>query len=139
MTARLASDVALNYVSEFLGRGSMFLATALIGGVVGAENFGQFVLIQTLASFAWIAIDSGLGVQGTRDVAAAAVEERETVVDVTVLRVGTATLVLAIVAVVAPTMGGSSPWLAIGFAGSLVFRAGQLDWQIGRASCRERV
>jgi PST family polysaccharide transporter len=88
--------LAYSFLAELLGRGAVFAALALMARSLGPDGFGQFVVMQTMAVFAWIAIDSGLSVYGTREIVADRGGSVALVAEMTALR-----FVLAVVLAVA--------------------------------------
>jgi O-antigen/teichoic acid export membrane protein len=116
--------------AELVAKGSLFLVTVYLAGVLGAADFGRFAFLQTLFVFAWMGVDLGLNMYAVREVARRPGDVSEFVADFSGMRLSLA-LVLSGATLAGLWLAGSDPlqlWLAGGFALYLVVRSVQPDW-----------
>ncbi len=127
---RVARGLAWGVVAELAAKGSLFLVTVYLAGVLGATDFGHFAFLQTLFVFAWMGVDLGLNMYAVREVARRPGDVAEFVADFSGMRLTLATLLsgATLCGLWAAGSGQLQFWLAGGFALYLVIRSVQPDW-----------
>jgi O-antigen/teichoic acid export membrane protein len=68
-TQRVVFNSAWSVASDATGKAIFFLAHIHLARALGVEQFGLFVLAQTIAIYFWFAVDLGIGMYGIREIA----------------------------------------------------------------------
>jgi O-antigen/teichoic acid export membrane protein len=130
LVRRVAHGLAWGVTAEVAAKGSLFLVTIYLAGILGAADYGHFAFLQTLFVFVWMGVDLGLNMYSVREVARHPDEVSELAADITGMRLSLA-VVLSVVATLAVWLAGGDAvqfWMACGFALYLLVRAVQPDW-----------
>lgn len=130
LVRRVAHGLAWGGTAEVAAKGSLFLVSVYLAGVLGAADFGHFSFLQTMFVFVWMGVDLGLNMYSVREVARRPAEVSEFTADFTGMRLSLA-LVLSTVAILVVWVAGGDAvqfWMACGFALYLIVRAVQPDW-----------
>ena len=107
----------------------MFILLVIFSRRLGPEYFGHFSFIQSLFMFAWISIDLGLGLFGTRSIAREKQQADEIANGIFFTRTTLASLI-AIITILITLVTQDSDMLAVvtGFSIYLILRGAQTDW-----------
>src|SRR5262245_44545935 len=130
LVRRVAHGLAWGVLAEVASKGSLFLVSVYLAGVLGAADFGHFAFLQTLFVFVWMGVDLGLNMYAVREVARRPDEVVPLVADISGMRLAVA-FVLSALATLAIWAAGADRvqlWVAGGFAVYVIVRAVQPDW-----------
>ena len=126
---RIKSNFFWGFLGETLGRGLIFILLVIYSRRLGPEYFGHFSFIQSVFMFAWISIDLGLGLYGTRAIARAKTNVNTITNGILFTRTVLATLVALIsVSISLITQNTEILMVVIGFSVFLILRGTQTDW-----------
>lgn len=68
ITNRLLRNVAWNGLNEAIGKGAIFFSNVYLARVLGPNNYGIFVLSQSICMYVILSIDLGTTMYGTREI-----------------------------------------------------------------------
>lgn len=127
--SRIKTNFFWGFLGETLGRGLMFILLVIFSRRLGPEYFGHFSFIQSLFMFAWISIDLGLGLFGTRSIATEKQHADEVANGIFFTRTTLASLI-AIITILITLVTADSEMFAVvaGFSMYLILRGAQTDW-----------
>jgi O-antigen/teichoic acid export membrane protein len=66
---RFSSNFGWTIIGEIGGKGIFFFVTVYLARVLGVKNYGIFTLAQTIVYFFWLAVDLGVNMYGSREIA----------------------------------------------------------------------
>lgn len=66
---RIFSNIGWGVISQVGGKGIFFLVTIYLARVLGAEEYGSFTYAQSIVLYFWIAVDLGIDMYGSREIA----------------------------------------------------------------------
>jgi len=130
LARRVARGLLWGVIAEVASKGSLFLVSIYLAGVLGAADFGHFAFLQTVFVFVWMGVDLGLNMYAVREVARRQGDVVPLVADISGMRLSAA-ITLSVIATLAIWAAGADPVqlrIACGFAVYVVVRAVQPDW-----------
>ena len=126
---RIKSNFFWGFVGETAGRGLMFILLVIYSRRLGPEFFGSFSFLQSVFMFAWISIDLGLGLFGTRSIARKKNDANEITSGILFTRTTLATFIaISSILVTMATQDENMVSIAAGFSIYLILRGAQTDW-----------
>ncbi len=66
---RIFSNISWGIISQVGGKGIFFLVTVYLARVLGTEEYGLFTYAQSIVLYFWIAVDLGIDMYGSREIA----------------------------------------------------------------------
>lgn len=66
---RVTSNFSWTIIGEIGGRGLFFLVTVYLARVLGVNNYGVFTFAQAIVYYFWLAVDLGVTMYGSREIA----------------------------------------------------------------------
>lgn len=69
MRQRIKSNFTWTVIGEAIGKGIFFFTNIYLARKLQVDNFGLFVLAQTVTSYCWLSVDLGINMYGIREIA----------------------------------------------------------------------
>lgn len=66
---RVTSNIIWGIISQVGGKGLLFLTTIYLARVLGTVEYGLFTYVQSIVFFSWIAVDLGINMYGSKEIA----------------------------------------------------------------------
>ena len=127
---RIASNISWAVVSQVGGKGLFFLVTVYWARVLGVENYGLITYAQSIVLYFWLAVDLGVNMYGSREIARAKSEAPDIINPLLTLRIISGFIVFLIFMSVLNLFVHSSiqRLLFTGCAFYLITRSISIDW-----------
>lgn len=90
------SNFSWSFFSEIVGKGAYFVTNIYLARILQVENFGLFVLAQTIVAYFWLSVDLGINMYGIREIAKGVIDRTEIIGELLAIRIISGVVVFSI-------------------------------------------